>query len=111
MTQGALALAVSFFLFGAAPQQQPQQQTAAVQNVPDAPAPAGLGNLADQVKPGAGTAPQPAGQTQQTTTPQTQPPAGAQEQNTQKEAPYIPKTYEEASQFTIVQNVISSMCP
>jgi len=53
VTQGALALAVSFFLFGAAPQQQPQQQTAAVQNVPDAPTPSGLGDLADHVKPGA----------------------------------------------------------
>jgi len=101
VTQGALALAVSFFLFGAAPQQQPQQQTAAVQNVPDAPAPAGLGNLADQVKPGAGTAPQPADQTQQTQPPQSQPPAGAQEPNAQKEPPVIPKTYEEASNYII----------
>jgi hypothetical protein len=101
VTQGALALAVSLFLFGAAPPQSTQQQTAALQNVPDAPAPAGLDNLADHVKPGAGTAPQPAENTQQTAPPQSQPPANAQQPNTQQEPPVIPKTYEEASQYVI----------
>jgi VWFA-related protein len=55
VTQGALAIALSLFLFGAAQQQsqqQPQQQAPAI---PDAPAPAGLSDLKDQVTPGSGS--------------------------------------------------------
>ncbi|MGH9586714.1 MAG: VWA domain-containing protein [Acidobacteriaceae bacterium] len=109
MTEGALALALSLLLIGAVPQQQTQQNeaqqqsSAAQQVVPDAPAPAGLGDLADHVKPGAGTAPQPAQNTQQNPEAPAPgaPPAGTLPGNSQKTAPIIPKTYQEASNFTI----------
>ena len=48
VTQGALAIALSLFLMGAA--QQQQQQPA----IPDAPAPSGLSDLKGQVTPGSG---------------------------------------------------------
>lgn len=110
MTQGALAFALSLFLIGAAPQQQTQpneaqqEASAAQQVVPDAPAPAGLSNLADHVKPGSGTAAQPGASTQQNpSTPpaQTTPPAGTLPGNTQQTPPVIPKNNQEASQYVI----------
>jgi VWFA-related protein len=115
VTQGALAFALSFFLFGAAPQQQPQQnapqqQASAAQQVPDAPAPSGLTDLRDRVKPGAGTAAEPAGNSQQTP-PQSQPPSQSQpSQNSQEseqfqqKPPIMPKPGEQP-QFTIIQQV------
>lgn len=78
MTQGALAFALTFLLFGAAPHSQTSSQDHSAsaqqqQSVPDAPAPAGLTNLQKQVTPGAGTASQPPTDAQQT--PSSQPPA------------------------------------
>ena len=109
MTEGALAIALSLFLIGAVPQQQsqqneaPQQASAAQQAVPDAPAPAGLSDLADHVKPGAGTASQPANAQQNSpeAPAQTTPPVGTLPGNTQQTPPVVPKTYQEASNFTI----------
>ncbi|MGB7190952.1 MAG: VWA domain-containing protein [Acidobacteriaceae bacterium] len=107
MTQGALVLALSFFLFGAAPQQQsqpdapvPQPQASDAQSVPNAPAPSGLIDLKDRVKPGSGTAPQPASDTQQTTAP-TQPPTDGPQSGPQQKPPVIPKTFDEASTYLI----------
>lgn len=107
MTQGALAFALSFFLLGAAPQQQASaQQTAQQQAVPDAPAPSGLTNLQDQVTPGAGTAQQPVQNSQQQTqTPtQQQQSSGAAQHEPQGQfqpPPIIPKNNQEASGFLI----------
>ncbi|MGH9587722.1 MAG: VWA domain-containing protein, partial [Acidobacteriaceae bacterium] len=112
MTQGALALVLSFFLFGAAPQQQtqpnapaPQEQaSSAQQSVPNAPTPSGLSNLRDRVKPGAGTAAAPA------TNPQEAPPQGQQQPPTstspqsdhfQQKPPEIHKNFEGASTYII----------
>jgi VWFA-related protein len=114
VTQGALAIALSLFLFGAAPQQQPssQQSTSPQQQaVPDAPAPSGLSNLKNQVTPGAGTAPEQAAPDAQEPPPQSQPPAQqsqpsthSQSDNFQQTPPEMPKPGEQP-QFTIVQSV------
>jgi VWFA-related protein len=103
VTQGALAIALSLFLLGAAQQQQPQQQQQPA-SVPDAPTPSGLSGLKDQVTPGSGaTADSKQG------APQNQPPAqqqGAQPaaqtqpDNFQQEPPVQPKPGE-ASAFLI----------
>ena len=69
MTQGALAIAFSLFLLGAAQQQQQQQP------IPDAPAPSVFPNLKGQVTPGSGTTPESNKAPQDT--PQSQPPAQA----------------------------------
>jgi VWFA-related protein len=70
VTQGALAIALSLFLMGAA-QQQTQQQPP----IPDAPTPAGLSDLKGQVTPGSGaTADNKQGEQE---TPSSQPPAQA----------------------------------
>ncbi|MFZ0662545.1 MAG: VWA domain-containing protein, partial [Acidobacteriaceae bacterium] len=114
MTQGALAIALSFLLFGAVPQQQPQQNapqqqaSAPQQNVPDAPAPSGLINLRNRVKPGAGTTAAPAANPQNAA-PQYQPPPsqGQAAPNSQESEPFqqkppeIPKNNENASAFLI----------
>jgi VWFA-related protein len=113
VTQGALAIALSFLLLGAAPQQQPsssQESSAQPQNapaqqqqaVPDAPAPSVLPNLRDQVTPGSGTtaAPPPGSQDQET--PQSQPPSppsappnSSQPDNFQQTPPEMPKPGEQ----------------
>ena len=112
MTQGALALALSFFLLGAGPQQQPSsQQTSSSQpqSVPDAPSPSGLSNLKNQVTPGIGTTPAPAPGSQQTQ-PESQPPSqqpaaapSSQTDNFQQTPPVMPKPGEQP--FTIVRRV------
>lgn len=107
MTQGALVLALSLFLFGAAPQQQTTQQntSAQQQSVPDAPAPSGLGDLKDQVKPGVGSTSESAPGSQ--ATPQGQPPGQSapanpsQPDNFQKTPPEMPKPGENGSAFLI----------
>ena len=96
MTQGALAIALSLFLLGAAQQQQQQQQPQAP-SIPDAPAPSGLSDLKGQVTPGSGTtadskqgdqaAPQNPLPAQQGA----QPPAQSQPDNFQQEPPETPK--------------------
>ena len=101
MTHGALAIAFSLFLMGAAQQQSQQQQP-----IPDAPAPAVLPNLKGQVTPGSGAT---ADSKQGTPdTPQSQPAPGATPANTppppdtfQKEAPEIPKDEADAEAFRI----------
>ncbi|MBB6147128.1 VWFA-related protein [Silvibacterium bohemicum] len=102
MTQGALAIAFSLFMMGAAQQQPQQQQTPP--NIPDAPAPSGLSDLKGQVTPGSGTivdkqsSPDlPPGQTTQAPAPTT-PPAP---DTFQTEAPETPKTAADAQAFTI----------
>jgi VWFA-related protein len=51
VTQGALSFVLALLLIGAVQQQQqPSQQ----QNIPDAPPPAGLSDLKDQIAPGSG---------------------------------------------------------
>jgi VWFA-related protein len=106
VTQGALAVALSLFLWGAAQQQTQQSQPPAI---PDAPAPSGLSDLSRQVTPGSGTtADSKKGAPQDT--PQSQPPAqqpAAQPQtqpdNFQQETPDQKGPGEKG--FTIVQNV------
>jgi VWFA-related protein len=101
VTQGALAIAFSLFLMGAAQQQQ-QQPT-----IPDAPTPAGLSDLKGQVTPGSGaTADNKQGDQE---TPQDQAPnqppsqtAPATSDGFQQQAPVIPKTPEQAEAFKIV---------
>lgn len=114
MTQGALAIALSFFFVGAAPQQQPssqqantaqqQQQNAQQQAVPDAPAPSGLDDIKNQVTPGSGTTPEsssaPQGAPQgQSPAPQTH----TEPDNFQQPPPEMPKPGEPA--FTITRSV------
>jgi VWFA-related protein len=105
VTQGALAIALSFLFLGAAQQQQPSsQQNSSVQqqSVPDAPAPSGLSDLKDQVTPGSGTTTEPAPGSDQT--PQNQPPApstASQPDNFQQTPPEMPKPGEDASAFLI----------
>jgi VWFA-related protein len=114
VTQGALAIALSFFFLGAAPQQQPssQQGTSAQQQppdaqqqaVPDAPAPSGLGDIRNQVTPGSGTTPESSSAPQET--PQNQPsapPAHTEPDNFQQQPPEMPKPGEPA--FTITRSV------
>ena len=100
MTSGALAIALSFFFLGAAPQQQPsspqdtsaQQQNTQQQAVPDAPAPSGLGDLKDQVTPGSGTGPDSSSApSAPQETPQSQPPAHTEPDNFQQTPPEMPK--------------------
>jgi VWFA-related protein len=113
VTQGALAIALSFFFLGAAPQQQqPSQQSSSAtqQSVPDAPAPSGLSDLKDQVTPGAGTTrEQPTPDSQET--PQSQPPAQqpppstpSQPDNFQQTPPEMPKPGDQGV-FTIHRSV------
>lgn len=119
MTQGSLVLALSLFLFGAAPQQQPSSQqnsSAQQQAVPDAPAPSGLSDLKNQVTPGAGTTPQPVPGSQET--PQSQPsgqqsaPANpSQPDNFQQTPPEMPKPGESGSAFVIHVPVNYVMVP
>jgi VWFA-related protein len=105
VTQGALAIALSCFLFGAMPQQQPSSQPsqqsniAQQQSVPDAPAPSGLSDLKDQVTPGVGTTPEaaPGSQTPQ----QSQPSTPSQPDNFQQKPPEMPKPGENGSAFVI----------
>jgi VWFA-related protein len=111
-------MALSLFLFGAAPQQQTSSQknsSAQQQSVPDAPAPSGLSTLTNQVTPGEGTAPEPAANAQppqnqnqnQTSPPQSAPPSQPQNQsqpdNFQQPPPEMPKPGEQP--FTIVRSV------
>lgn len=122
MTQGALALALSFFLFGTAPQPQSQQSTpatqeeaSAAQQVPNAPTPSGLTNLRDRVKPGAGTAAAQVPNPQQAPSPNDQQPpantsngtatAGPQSDNFQQKPPQVPKSYDEAQAYVFHTNV------
>lgn len=112
MTQGALAIALSFFFLGAAPQQQPssqqgspaqqQQQDAQQQAVPDAPAPSGLDDIRNQVTPGSGTTPESSSAPQDA--PQNQPPAHTEPDNFQQTPPEMPKPGQQA-QFTIPVSV------
>lgn len=112
MTQGALAIALSLFLLGAAPQQQPpapqdssaQQQAAPADQpaVPDAPAPSGLSDLRDQTTPGSGTTVPSSSQdtTQNPPAPdQATSPAHTQPDNFQQPPPEMPKPGEQP--FTI----------
>ena len=104
MTQGALAIAMSLFLLGAAQQQTQQSQPPAI---PDAPAPSGLSDLNRQVTPGSGTTADSKQSTPQTQ-PATQQPATqsapqSQPDNFQQEAPDQKGPGEKG--FTIVQNV------
>jgi VWFA-related protein len=92
VTQGALAIAMSLFLMGAA--QQQQQPKPQPQSIPDAPSPSGLSDLKDQITPGSGTTADSKQGAQDT--PQSQPPA--QQQSTppavdqvQQEPPEIAK--------------------
>jgi VWFA-related protein len=112
VTQGALAFALSFFLLGAAPQQQPSSQqtsSAQPQSVPDAPSPSGLSDLKDQVTPGVGTTAAPAPGSQQAP-PQSQSPAqqtapasSPQPDNFQQTPPTIVKSGQ--SIYTITRRV------
>ena len=101
MTQGALAIAFSLFLMGAA-QQQPQQQS-----IPDAPAPAGLSGLKNQVTPGSGATAdgkqgdQQASPSDQPTPAQAAPPTPAQPDNFQQESPDVFKDPNQAQAFKI----------
>jgi VWFA-related protein len=100
VTQGALAIAFSLFLMGAA-QQQPQQQ----QPIPDAPAPSGLSDLKSQVTPGSG-ANADSKQGDQQAAPdqppaQTAPAAPEQPDSFQKEAPETFKDENSAQAFHI----------
>jgi VWFA-related protein len=113
VTQGALVIALSFFLLGAAPQQQQQSSSqsssAQQQTVPDAPAPSGLSDLKDQVTPGAGTTSQPTPDSQDNQVPPQTPPSGAppappQPDNFQQAPPEMPKPGDQG-QFTIVRQV------
>ena len=90
MTQGALAIALSLFLLGAAQQQQQPQAP----SIPDAPAPSGLSDLKGQVTPGSGTTPDSKQGDQ--TAPPSQPPAQQQAapsaaDQVQQEPPETPK--------------------
>jgi VWFA-related protein len=101
VTQGALAIALSLFLMGAA-QQQPQQQPPPSPAIPDAPAPSGLSDLRDGVTPGSGTTADsksgdqsaPPGQTAPGQTPGQSQAAPEPPDNFQKEAPEMPKAGE-----------------
>jgi VWFA-related protein len=99
VTQGALAIAFSLFLLGAAQSQSQQQQP-----IPDAPAPSTLPDLKGQVTPGSGTTTETKPDTPQSQTPapSTAPP---QPDNFQPTPPEIPKTAADAQAFTIVQRV------
>jgi VWFA-related protein len=108
VTQGSLVLALSLFLFGAAPQQQPSSQQNSSdqqQSVPDAPTPSGLGDLKGQVRPGSGTTAAPAPGSQ--AAPQGQPPGQttpanpSQPDGFQKTPPEVPKPGENGSAFLI----------
>jgi VWFA-related protein len=100
VTQGALAIALSLFLMGAA-----QQQTQQPQSIPDAPTPTGLGDLKDQVTPGSGTtadSKQGDQDAPQNQTPAPAPPAQpAQPDSFQQQAPEIPKNAADAQAFVI----------
>jgi VWFA-related protein len=71
VTQGALAIAMSLLLMGAA--QQQQQPKPQPPSIPDAPSPSGLSDLKDQTTPGSGTSADSRQGAQNT--PQSQPPA------------------------------------
>lgn len=88
MTQGALAIAMSLFLMGAAQQQQQKPQPP---SIPDAPTPSGLSDLKDQTTPGSGTTADTKQGAQDT--PQSQPPAQQPTSidQVQQEPPEIPK--------------------
>lgn len=114
MTQGALVIALSLFLLGAAPQQQSpapqdtsaQQQAAPDQQqaVPDAPAPSGLSDLRDQATPGSGTTAPSSSQdtTQNPPAPnQSAPSDHSQPQNFQQPPPEMPKPGESTSGYLI----------
>jgi VWFA-related protein len=101
VTQGALAIALSLFLMGA------QQQTQQPQSIPDAPAPAGLGDLKGQVTPGSGATAD--GKQGDQDNPQNQapgqttaPPATPAPPDTfQQQPPEIPKSAADAQAFII----------
>lgn len=100
--QGALSIALSFFLLGAAPQQQqtPQQaNTAQQQSIPDAPAPSGLSDLKNQVTPGEGAPSATSANPQQPT--QSQPPEHSEPESFQQQPPVTPKQGENGSNFVI----------
>ncbi len=108
MTQGALAIALSLFLMGAAQTQQQQQP----QSIPDAPAPSGLSDLKGQVTPGSGTIEDTTQQGPQQTPPSSQPPSApgaaatpgsAADEQFQQPPPDTKGPGEKG--FTIVQNV------
>jgi len=84
VTHGGVSIVLTLLLIGAVQQQQQQSQPA---SIPDAPPPAGLTDLKDQVTPGSGAT---AGSTQSTPqdqAPQNQPPnQGSQNQPTQQQA-------------------------
>ena len=110
MTQGAFAIALSLFLFGAAPkQQQPSQESTSAQQqgVPDAPAPSGLSDLKDQVTPGAGTTREQSAPGSQESPPnstpgqQSAPSTPSQPDNFQQTPPETPKPGESTSAFLI----------
>jgi VWFA-related protein len=113
VTQGALAIALSFFLLGAAPQQQQSSQpssSAQQESVPDAPAPSGLSNLKDQVTPGEGTTRE-SSSSPQDNAPQTQPPnqpsapsTSQQPDNFQQTPPEMSKPGDQST-YTIVRQV------
>jgi VWFA-related protein len=116
VTQGALAIALSFFFVGAAPQQQPssqqdtsaQQQNQQQQAVPDAPAPSDLDDIRNQIAPGSGATPESASAPQETPqnqppAPQSTPPAHTEPDNFQQQTPEMPKPGQPA--FTITRSV------
>jgi VWFA-related protein len=91
--QGALVIALSLFLLGAAQQQQQQQQPQAP-SIPDAPSPSGLSDLKGGVTPGSGTTADSKQGDQ--SAPQSQPPAHEQAappaaDQVQQEPPETPK--------------------
>jgi len=97
VTQGALAIALSLFLLGAA--QQQQQQTPPP-SVPDAPAPSGLSDLRGQVTPGSGATADSKQGNPQSQPPAQQPTPQTQPDNFQQQPPVQPKPGE-ASAFLI----------
>ena len=88
MTQGALSIVLALFLAGAVQQQQQQQPPP--QNIPDAPPPAGLSDLKDQVTPGSGSTAVSSSQGN----PQDQPPQN--QQTAPPAAPPAPDNFQQA---------------
>jgi VWFA-related protein len=93
-------MALSLFLFGAAPQQQPSSQNSSAQQqaVPDAPAPSGLSDLKNQVTPGSGTTSEPASGSQETQQgQQSAPSTHSQPADFQQPPPEMPKPGESSA--------------
>lgn len=111
MTHGAISIVLALLMIGAVEQQQQQSQPP---SIPDAPPPAGLSDLKDQVTPGSGaTSSSTQGNPQgnpQSQPPQNQPsqqaappPAPAEQDNFQQPPPETKGPGEKG--YTIVQNV------